>query len=853
LSTAPVAAIAPTNRDFRAIEQRIGGLVGELDNAVWRAEQTTSDLFVAQQGMARKLLLLVLGGLILVALTIVLPTARRIRREHQFALEQNRESEQRYGTLVASLAEGVVLQLADGTIQACNASAERILGLSADQLMGRTSVDPRWRALRGDGSDFPGSEHPAMRVLRSGEPLANVTMGIRKPDGSLTWLAVNAQPLTRPAESAPYAVVTSFFDITEQRRIANELRYQKTLLECLSEAAPDGILVVSPDRRWLYVNERFAQMWHLSDAVLAAANSAVGLPAVLAMVQEPEQVRAGIEALYRTPDASGSAQLRTYDGRSFEYFSAPVRGGDGSNYGRVWFYRDITDREAVDRAKRDFVSMVSHELRTPLTSISGALSIVASGTVGAIPQRAQHMVDIAAKNSQRLIRLINDVLDSEKIGSEVMSFALQPVEVVPLVVQALEEQHAYAASLGVSMVFEPQLDQLWVEADSDRLLQVLTNLLSNALKFSPPGGLVRLALNAERGMARITVSDKGPGIPLEFQPRLFEKFAQADSSDRRRKGGTGLGLNITRAIVERLGGQISYATSSSGTSFFVDLPLVVAPPPARLRVVAMPQQVLICEDDPAIAELMQRIADNAGFRTTVVNSAAQLRHKVALQRFDCLLLDLNLPDGSGEALIAELRANQRTEQLPIVVVSARATAAQVQLPAVPGVLWIEKPFLADHLLSAVNQGTRPQILHVEDDADIVRITASVLSEVADLRASGSIAAARAMLRSTHLDAILLDLTLPDGSGYELLADIRVLANPPPVVVFSVEDQSAVLPEGVTALLVKSRTSNQQLLRIIADVLVMGRQPPGSLGNKPIKVFTGPRCISYPNNITACSL
>jgi PAS domain S-box-containing protein len=833
LSQAPIAVLSLENADFRAIEQGTPMLVIELDRAVGLAEQGMHALLIGQRRIPSVLLLLVLGGLTLGMLLIIHPTARRISRDYRLALEQQqaseqalRESEQRYRSLVASLAEGVVLQHADGSIQACNASAERILGLSAEQIIGRTSVDPHWRTVREDGSAFPGMDHPSMTALRSGRPLIGVTMGVHKPDGSLTWIAVSAQPLIHPGADAPYAVVSSFFDITEQRRVERELRYQKTLLQCLSEASPDGILVVSPERRWLYVNQRFAQMWSLSDEVLAAGTSAVGLAAVMAQVRDGERFRDGIEALYRTPQVSGQAQLQIQDGRSFEYFSAPVS-RDGSDYGRVWFYRDISAREAADRAKRDFVSMVSHELRTPLTSIGGALGIVASGAVGKVPQRAHHMIDIAYKNSQRLIRLINDVLDSDRLESEAMPFTLQPLAFAALIAQAEEENQAFAASLAVTLAFARPTEELWVNADPDRLLQVLTNLLANALKFSPKGGVVTVSLSRHESMARFAVTDQGVGIPEAFQPRIFEKFAQADSSDRRRNGGTGLGLNISRAIVERLGGTISYTTGSSGTTFFVDLPLIQVQAPPQALAATSDLQVLICEDDAEVARAIARMSTHAGYATTVVYTAAELREQLARRCFDCLLLDLNLPDCDGETLIAELRADQLTRQLPIVVVSARAADARSQLPAVSGVMWLEKPFVANQLASALRINTRPRILHVEDDSDIVRVVASILSDVADLRASPTLAAARQQLATTTFDAVLLDLTLPDGSGHDLLADLRQLASPPPVIVFSVKDYAVHVPEGVSALLVKSRTSNQQLVRIVTDLLMTRRTARGN--------------------------
>jgi PAS domain S-box-containing protein len=236
-------------------------------------------------------------------------------------------------------------------------------------------------------------------------------------------------------------------------------------------------------------------------------------------------------------------------------------------------FQDISERKQVDRLKSEFVSVVSHELRTPLTAIRGALGLVAGGVTGTLPTQAQAMIEIAHTNSKRLMRLINDILDIEKIESGKLHFDLQPLHLMALVEQALEANHAYAEQFGVSFALTQTVTGALVYADGDRLMQVLANLLSNAAKFSPRGETVQVAVSRRAGSIRLEVRDHGPGIPEAFRGRIFQKFAQADSSDTRQKGGTGLGLNITKAIVERLDGQIGFDTSTGvGTTFYVDLP-----------------------------------------------------------------------------------------------------------------------------------------------------------------------------------------------------------------------------------------------------------------------------------------
>jgi signal transduction histidine kinase len=235
--------------------------------------------------------------------------------------------------------------------------------------------------------------------------------------------------------------------------------------------------------------------------------------------------------------------------------------------------RDITDSKNIERMKNEFISTVSHELRTPLTSIRGALGLIVGGIAGEIPPKVRAMVEIASKNSDRLIRLINDILDIEKIESGEMIFNFQPVELTPLLEYVIEINRAYGQQFDVTFTLESPIADAWIYADSDRLIQVLTNLLSNAAKFSPTGAQVLISIARRGEMLRIAVHDRGPGIPAAFRARLFQKFAQADASDARQKGGTGLGLSISKAIVEKLGGQIDVMLApDAGSIFFIDLP-----------------------------------------------------------------------------------------------------------------------------------------------------------------------------------------------------------------------------------------------------------------------------------------
>ncbi|HTE43578.1 MAG TPA: CHASE domain-containing protein [Steroidobacteraceae bacterium] len=260
----------------------------------------------------------------------------------------------------------------------------------------------------------------------------------------------------------------------------------------------------------------------------------------------------------------------------------PLLAGDNNGQGAIVVMRDVTDTKKVDKLKAEFVATVSHELRTPITSIRGSLGLIAGGVSGPLSDKTRNLVEIALRNSDRLAHLINDLLDIEKMESGKMQFELQRHSLTTLIEQAVEANNGYAQNLNVRYVVRRPLPNIAVTVDSFRLVQVLSNLLSNAAKFSPAQSVVEIAIvTAQRGpleLARVSVSDHGPGIPDEFKDRMFQKFSQADSSDNRAKSGTGLGLAICKSIMEQMGGDIGYETEvGHGTTFYFELPLADDP------------------------------------------------------------------------------------------------------------------------------------------------------------------------------------------------------------------------------------------------------------------------------------
>jgi PAS domain S-box-containing protein len=270
---------------------------------------------------------------------------------------------------------------------------------------------------------------------------------------------------------------------------------------------------------------------------------------------------------------------RRKDGRqvSVELTVSTIRAPDKSIMGYLALGLDISERKVIENAKSEFISVVSHELRTPLTSIRASLGLLDAGVLGELPEKAKSIVKVANRNSERLITLVNDILDMDKLISGKMAIHFERLNLVELVRQSIEANEGYATTYNVRFELTDKTKKNEVIGDAGRLSQVMANLLSNAAKFSPPKGQVDIRIMNAGRQIKIEVQDCGAGIPQEFQPHIFGKFAQADHGNTRHQGGTGLGLNISHMLMEKMSGKIGFTTESGkGSVFWITLPLAAA-------------------------------------------------------------------------------------------------------------------------------------------------------------------------------------------------------------------------------------------------------------------------------------
>ena len=335
------------------------------------------------------------------------------------------------------------------------------------------------------------------------------------------------------------------------------------------EMAPQGLALLDLEGRLLAVNQTLCQL------LRRGPQSLLGQP-LSQFSDDPLGARLdeNLAELGAAPGGHWQLSLLDAQGEQIDVeLSAAALNADQSAPGSwIVHIQDIRERKRLQQLQNEFVSTVSHELRTPLTAISGPLELINAGALGEVPEHLRQMLQIAQHNSQRLALLINDLLDIGKLEAGKIVFDLQPQALQPLIELALSSNQAYAAEYAVNL---RQIGACadWVEVDAQRLQQVLSNLLSNAAKFSPRGSHVELYTERLGAQLRLSVRDRGPGIPTAFQGRIFQKFAQADASDTRQKGGTGLGLAISKELIERMHGCIGFdSQEGQGATFWFELP-----------------------------------------------------------------------------------------------------------------------------------------------------------------------------------------------------------------------------------------------------------------------------------------
>ncbi|HWI18847.1 MAG TPA: response regulator [Vicinamibacterales bacterium] len=495
------------------------------------------------------------------------------------------------------------------------------------------------------------------------------------------------------------------------------------------------------------------------------------------------------------------------DGRVFPILAsgAPLRNELGHVAGAIVAFQDIAKMREVDRMKDEFVSIVSHELRTPLTSIRGSVQLVLDEPEAVPDAEHRMLLQIALNNCERLVRIINDILDVSKIESGNLTLRKKAAHVAELVRMSIDVVANPARAAKVTLAANIPANIRPVMVDPDRIVQALVNLLSNAVKFAPQNSTVTVTVTGSEHMVTIAVADQGEGIAPENLNRLFQKFHQVDSSSSRRKGGTGLGLAITKALVEQHGGRIFVDSEvNKGTRFSFTLPTASDAEAAQVAPVVIDKhgaallvarRVLIVDDDDDFRGLMKAQLSNAGYTVLDARDAASPLHIARTNVPDVITVDLLMPGIDGWAFIDKLRQEPALANIPIVVVSGAADAkAGSRLPVDVSV--VAKGEGHDRLLREISlalAGRRgAAILVAEDDADLRGVlTASLTRNGHRVIPARDGAEALAAIEREQVDLLVLDLVMPNIDGFEVLAKLKELRQGAtiPVIVVTGTDRS----------------------------------------------------------------
>jgi len=500
----------------------------------------------------------------------------------------------------------------------------------------------------------------------------------------------------------------------------------------------------------------------------------------------------------------------------------------------------LSERSQLDTLKDEFISTVSHELRTPLTSIRGALGLLSSGTIGELDPRAMNLLRIATTNTDRLIRLINDILDLERMESGRAPLQIRRCSLRDLCQQAIETMTPMADDHTVHLELVPftvgqnaSIDSLFFDGDSDRILQVLTNLLSNAIKFSTPASTVRIHTDATSDSILVKVVDEGRGIPADKLDSVFDRFQQVEHADARQRGGTGLGLSICRSIVQQHSGSIwAQRNLIKGTTLFVMLPRtarstdlttpVAAPAPGE-------GAILVCDDDPGIRTVVSEHLTRQGYTVIEAGSGEEALSIASEHSVEAILLDLYMPGLSGWETLQRLRDNPATAEIPVVVLSVLSSTLRPQLTG-DAQGWVQKPFSENHLFAelgrVLHRGDGPAyVLLVEDDDDLASILiANFHGTAVHIDHASTRQQAIRHCVGRRPDLVILDLTLPDGDGFSFVEWLR--QQPPlrsmPLVVYSGHELSdaemSKLRLGTTEFLTKAKVQPHEVETLVLSMV-----------------------------------
>ncbi|GAC1431772.1 MAG: hypothetical protein NVS4B1_30460 [Ktedonobacteraceae bacterium] len=723
--------------------------------------------------------------------TIELSQALNMQRKAEEAIQK---SEARFRAIYQEAAIGIALVAMDGRLLESNPAMQEMLGYSGEELQGKVFTD---------------ITHPD-DIAKDLNLYAELVAGKRshyqmekryiRKDGNVVEGRLTVSIVRRVGSELQFAV-GMVEDITERKRAEEELyktvtqldkQYHKAELarsesRAVLDAAGDAMILVSPERLFLSVNRRFGELFSINpDDILG---------------HKFDDLQQEVERIFTDPvgfrgkiaGSATNAQLQFTEiisqcwpvARELELFSTPVRSANAEYIGRLYVFRDVTHEREVDRMKSEFVSLVSHELRTPLTSIKGYIDLLVDGDAGELNEEQLEYLGIAKNNADRLVALINDLLDVSRIESGKVELQRTVVDLVRLIQNAASSLRPQIDAKGQHLELDLSRTPHAVLADADRVTQILTNLLSNAYKYTPPGGTISvIAHGEENDRVRVEVKDTGIGLSSEEMGKLFTKFFRAKNRTTQAVGGTGLGLTITRSLVEMHGGEITVASVvGQGTTFSFTLPILQTT--QKLPDLEIPLtsarpggRILVVDDEPDIANLIRRYLEHASYEVLIAYNANDALSLARSMHPNLITLDIMLPDADGFTVLEWLKSDPETAAIPVVLLSMMDDAKRGKL--LGAVDYLRKPVQERVLLERVGmvlaQDQAHLILVADDDDDVRSLIAKNLRRAGYQVVEATDGVQAIALAQSQAPALaLLDIRMPGMDG---IAVLRALRNEP---------------------------------------------------------------------------
>ena len=656
--------------------------------------------------------------------------------ERTQVVEALRESEEKHRRLFETINLGVVYHATDGTITSANPAAEKILGLSIDQMKGRSPINPRWRIIKQDGTEVPATDHPAMIALRTGQTVGPVIRGVFHPDkNAYIWLCLTVISLFPQGERTPFRAYSTFEDVTERILAEEALRDASDRISFHVNNSPLAVI------EW--EQGRYIKSWSKqAEAMFGwSAQEVVGKNWYDFDFIHPEDEKIVVAQTRRLVE--GTDDFNVIKNRNLHkngsvlhchWYNSPLRDESGNIVSIFSQVADVTElnktmaelvtakeqTEAATLAKSEFLANMSHEIRTPLNGVLGMLQLIQTSED---LTEVETYAEMGIRAGQRLTSLLGDILDLSRIEAGRMPIASNPFALADIFTALAETFSPMTSSKGVPLVIMPSPEiPAEVIGDIVRVRQILFNLVGNAMKFSDQGEVlveVSTLLPHPSGMVRLLfiVSDTGIGIPDEKVDQICAPFAQVSEDFTRTHQGAGLGLAIALKLVDAMGGTLAFdSTEGQGTSVFLVLPfsipeqsaipLTATPSPKNAESIG-PLQLLLVEDDEICRFSAQSTLEKMGHQIVTANNGAEALQALRETSFDCVLMDVQMDVLDGVEATRRIRSGNSgalDTQVPVIAMTAYAMTGDRERFLEAGMNdYIAKPVQLEELKKALER------------------------------------------------------------------------------------------------------------------------------------------------------